>query len=167
MTATQQIVNELAKFFVELDAKMVADQQEWAKKRVAAIREYKADPSHRTPQGRLIDQYKYYDGLFRVAGGKTWYNVFDGRNEAMINDFIAKNCKAIAESRNNRIVAKLEGVTSVTGSSVQRSNDGFHGFFKVETNIGPKTITIDTIYAGGYNIQCYHQRTLVKLLKGE
>lgn len=163
MNAAQQIANELAKFFVELDAKMVQDQQAWALARVAAIKAYKADPAHRTAQGRLIDQHKYYNGLFAVAGGKTWYNVFNGRNEQMINDFIVKNCKAIADSRNIRIARKLEGVTKVVGSQFQWSNDGFNGTFQVETNLGPKTITVDTIYAGGYNIQCFHQRTLVKV----
>jgi hypothetical protein len=164
-TATMQIFTTLNTMFVELDAKMVRDQKTWAMGRVAAIKEFKASNKFCNEMGRIIDQHGYYTTLFATAGGKTWYNILNGRNEAMINEFVEKNCRAIAEKRNANIARKLnkEGITAVTASEVAYTSDGFNGSFKVETDKGNKIVNIQTIYAGGYNIQCFHQRTLVKV----
>lgn len=164
-TATLVIFEALNTMFVELDAKMVVDQKAWAKGRVAAIKEFKASNKFRNEAGRITDQHGYYGALFATAGGKTWYNVFNGRNEAMINEFVEKNCKAISEKRNANIARKLnkEGVTNVLSAEVIRTSGGFNGTFAVETNTGRKVVTIQTIYAGGHNVQCFHQRTLVKV----
>lgn len=160
-TATVVIFEALNTMFVELDAKMVERQKAWAMARVAAIKEYKANA---TIEDRK-NQWKYYDRLFAIAGGRTWYGVFNGRNEAMINEFVEKNCKAISEKRNAKIARKLNeaGITKVVSSEVAYTKDGFDGTFAVETDKGNKRVTINTIYAGGYNIQCFHQRTLVKV----
>ena len=138
---------------------MLEDTQAWAKRRVAAIAEFKRSEEFKT-MGTAR-----YQKLFDIAGGKTWYNVFDGRNASMIEECVVKHCAAVAKKRNASIESKLikAGVTEVISESFTHTNDGFNGVFVVNTDAGKKIVTIDTILAGGYNIQCLHLRVLVNV----
>ena len=106
-----------------------------------------------------------YDRLHEIAGGKTWYNVFNGRNTKLVEEFMVKNCEMTAKKRNASIAKKLEkaGVTEVLSEEFHRTNDGFNGTFVVDTDKGHKTVTVETILAGGYNIVCLHLRVLVRV----
>jgi len=156
------ITEALAAVFADLDATFTAESIAWAKDRAQAIRDFKASEEARTMRR---DQAAYYGRLFQIAGGKTWYNLIDGRSMDQVAEVAAKNAAGVIEARNARIAAKLEaaGITAVTGQNIARTKDGFDGFFNVKTDKGDRVVTVSTIYAGGYNIQCFHQRTLVKV----
>lgn len=162
MNAISQIVASLNEVFTPMDAEVLASSQEWAKGRVQALRDFKASDEY---QAMRRDVWKLYPHMHAIAGGKTWYNVFEGRNAAMIEEFITKNCAATAQARNAKIAAKLTkaGVTEVTSTEFTRTKDGFNGVFVVNTDAGNKRVVVETIRAGGYNIQCLHLRVLVKV----
>ena len=159
-TTTQQIIDNLNQVFKKFDDEVLEGSKKWAQERVAAIREFKMSEEY-----RKLDCRRVYDRLYAIAGGKTWYNVFDGRSKSMIEEFMEKNHQKIIEKRNISIAKKLEkaGVTEVLSEEYVYTKDGFNGIFLVKTDTGLKVVTIDTIYAGGYNIQCLHLRVLVKV----
>jgi hypothetical protein len=160
MNATTYIMSKLDEVFAPMDAKVLEASKKWGVERFEAIKELRAS-------GELngLNSAEKYDRLYAVAGGKTWYNIFNGRNAKMIEEIMEKNCKMTAEKRNAKIASKLEkaGVTEVLSSDFSDTHDGFNGYFGVETNKGKKTVEVETIYAGGYNIQCLHLRVLVRV----
>lgn len=163
MTATKQIIAALNNVFADMDAKVLEGSKKWALGRVEALREFNKSEEYQELRKRGAEAL--YARKFGIAGGKTWYNTFYGRSLTDIEEIMAKHCARTVASRNASIAAKLEkaGVTQVTDSSFSHTADGFNGVFKVDTDKGPKTVTVDTIYAGGYNIQCLHLRVLVKV----
>jgi hypothetical protein len=159
MTATSTIIAKLNDIFADMDAKVLEGTQQWAKGRVKDIKEFKQSEEWKTSG---TDKYQK---LFGIAGGKSWYNMFDGRNASMIEECVVKHCAAVARKRNESIEAKLvkAAVTEVISETFTHTNDGFNGVYVVSTDAGKKVVTIDTILAGGYNIQCLHLRVLVKV----
>jgi hypothetical protein len=148
------MLDQIKTAFTEVDQKMLETQMAWAMERKDALKEY--TDSYDRKSGAC-----YTTGAHQVCGGKTWYNVFFGRNKDMVAELIVKNVEALIEKRNARIVAALtkKGVTELPEFTVKHDGNGWSGKFDVAGN----TVTIETILAGGYHIQCLHQRTLVKV----
>lgn len=126
------------------------------REKVAAVRAMKFTGQYTTTQ-------KAYS-IIEAAGGKGWLEMLR-HGTTRINEIIAKTEAMKAEARNAKIAAKLNkaGITSVIGFESNRTTDGFTGRWTVETDKGIKSVFIDVILAGGYNIQCLHHRVLVNV----
>lgn len=160
--------------FADIDKKMHEDQMAWAMGRMDALREFDPKKTERYLEAEAKPKEEFWGGrkrdtlwqieaeeLHNLCGGKTWYNIFDGRTKEMVAEFIVKNVEAIIEKRNARIVAALtkKGVTEIPAFEIKHNGEGYEGEFQ----IGEHLVTITTILAGGYHIQCLHQRTLVNV----
>ncbi len=158
MNAINQILDSLSHLFAEQDQQIADADVRWALDRAKAIQEYRnsaefAEIRKRGAWGGM------YDALFAVAGGKTWYQVFNGNSAAGIEEFMRKNAAAIADKRNAKIATKLvkAGVEQVESAEVAYCPDGFRGTYMINGN---RRVNIEVILAGGYNIQRFHQRVL-------
>lgn len=162
MTIIEKIISDLNEVLASFDAANAAKAREWAAGRKAALRAFEIS-DERKEMGR--DQHKLYQHLFALAGGKTWYNIFYGRNQAMIDEIMDKNSAAIVAKRNALIAKKLadKGITEVIEKKIAHKDGGVDCLISVATDAGIKWIEIETIVAGGYSIQCLHNRTLVKV----
>lgn len=157
MTATNQIAQQLAPMFAEQDARIEARDVAWALDRVAALTAFR-----HSDEAKAMTSTARYQRMFEIAGGKTYYQMWQGCNEEMIREVMIKNARAVAAKRNAKIAAKLvkAEITQIVDACVAYCRDGFNGTFKIN---GDRIVTVESILAGGYNIQRLHQRVLVKI----
>lgn len=159
----EAIITKLSELFAPLDAEILSNTQKWAKGRAQALRQFKQSDDYETV--RRCGQEALYARYFAICGGKSWYNAINYSTPEQLEAFVTKNHEATIKSRNDRIADKTTkaGVTEVVSSEFAHSYDGFNGVFIVNTNTGRKAVTVSSVYAGGYNIQCLHLRVLVKV----
>ena len=147
----ETIKAELKPLFAKLQEDMIKNIIATGKAADQQIREEKTFCAYR------IFQIKQQYGLNKkqmqwISGG-----------EAYLAERVAKEI-AHAQSKIDVAVAKklkdIE-VTTIENLYIERGKDGYvEGAWLVN---GDKTFKFETIYAGGYNIQCLHIRTLYSL----
>lgn len=159
--AYKKIMGELEKFFDIFDKKLEEDDVQWHKDRYDAVKKFK-DENRELARKNV---WAYYEKLHSLSGGKGVYNLIQYGVNKDVESKIRKQARGAAEARRAKIAAGLQKlkVTEVNDMDYARSNDGFNGIFRVNTDTGLKIITINSIYAGGYNIQRGHIRVLVKV----
>lgn len=164
------MLNQINKAFATLDAKMYDTQLTWAINRKEAIAEFRHNNRLGPTYGRPVsetaknwgqDSWGFYEAMWAVSGGKTWYKLLSETSAASLASVIRKNVDGLIASRNNRIIKALEkkGITEIQDFELTEYSDGYEGTFNVDGHV----VTIKTILAGGYNIQCLHARTLIKV----
>lgn len=157
----KSIMETLKKNFAEFDKKVEDGSVEWFKGRAVELKKFKDE----NKELAMRNQWEYYDKLWGIAGGKGNYSLLQYGWSTHVEKAIRKSEQTNAEKRNFKISKSLEklGIVEVTSSKINHSQNGFNGYFEVETDKGTKRIAIDTIFAGGYNIQRAHFRVLVKV----
>lgn len=103
------------------------------------------------------------DKQFMICGGKSNFLYFQRANLDMVREREKKSLVNSIDKRDYKIIKKLtdNGIYSVSRFHAEGyTDDGYQGVFSVDGY----NIFIDVVYAGGYNIQRAHHRTLVTII---
>jgi imidazole glycerol phosphate synthase subunit HisF len=105
-----------------------------------------------------------YQKMFSLCGGKGWYELLRCYGNNGLFEVLTKNHEKKTSERNAKIAKKLadSGVKEIIDGVEQYKQGGFEGTWFFQTDAGQKRIEIQVIVAGG-DIQCLHNRVLVKI----
>ena len=123
--------------------------------------EFRASEEYKTIRAAKWGSSNCTEREMDICGGKGWYGIIAHGTENGIRAAVQKNVEALIARRDAQIITALTkvGVTEIPDFELVETSDGVEGTF----NVAGHRVHIKTILAGGYNIQCLHNRTLVKV----
>ena len=142
--------------FKEIDAEMLERNLAWAVKALIAFNNVERK------SGAGVDYFDAHNDMvnkrLEIVGSKAMYQIFSYGNADSVAEEITKLTDNIIKNRNARIVAKLKkkGIEEIPSFEILWNGSNGDGRFEA----GEHNVHIETILAGGYNIQRLHQRTL-------
>ena len=154
MTNNLKEIREFIEQWKERARKYIPEAIEEYRKRKEEIDDtfdfYTQWEERRTKQRELAEEYPTYIREFAYG-----YSLKD-RNER-----IEKLIQKEAESKEKMLIARVNKAVGIIVEALELKvgvNGELNGYIKGEKG----TCKIESIYAGGYNIQCLHYRVLVK-----
>ena len=131
--------------------------------------QYKYESTFKSWDGTIITRVKYNETRFK----ENYYFNIQSLTKQITNIYrktidTEKLAKVIKDEKDRKYKELIERVTKITGKITDASNlkiGNQHGEIN-GTIVGEKgKCIIETISAGGYNIQCFHYRVLIKEVK--
>jgi hypothetical protein len=167
--------DQINKAFAALNQRLHTSHQEFAIHKLDGVKVFisnaKAEYEDGSNQFREVNwrgcsNFNHHLANLAWFGSASMMNLLYERGRVGALEAMAKNTDRVIAKRDANIIKALEkkGVTSIPDFELIdfeliECSDGFEGEFHVDGHI----VTIRTILAGGYNIQCLHQRTLIKV----
>lgn len=158
----KNIIDSLNKVFSTFDNENLQKSLSWAEETRQRLIDFKKSEEAKTLRK---DQYAYYNKMFVMCTSKTWFHVMENSNKENLEEFVKNNHNEKINKRNAKITEKLKTfqIEDVSDLNYTFSNDGFDGVYNVKTEKGNKVIKINSIIAGGYNVQIAHMRVLISI----
>lgn len=154
------LIDQITSVLSPFDNKNLQAEIDSITARRTSLKEFREANEHKSGNA-----FGYYSGMFAAVGGKGWYELLTNYHTAAITEKLTKNHNTKVEARNTKIAKKFDAleITEVKQDQNTYADGRFFGTWVLETNKGRKIVQIEVILAGGYNIQCLHNRILVKV----
>lgn len=156
------ILSQVGEGLKPLDAQLKQSKLDYFLGLFDKLAELKKEYQNTTPR---MSRETYKERLYAITTYNSTYALINENPRDRVIFLIERDCDDAATKRNYRIAQQLErlGVTAVSDSECRHSHDGFDGTFLIESDQGRKAVRVNTIVAGGYNIQEMHLRVLVNV----